>query len=221
MAPRTACELLNIHFIFASTELMLICLPINLLGIYFIVFVMKEPKFDPETQNNMTQIGTGNTSSSPLDEANNQCCLPIYSVIETIFRRRKDRGRAILIFLLFLYFISLGPIFGEPQNEYNFTRLRFNWGSVAYAHYSTFISALELISTTIMITVFKKWLKLADASIGLVSSALSFVTKILIVNIFHLCEPMLIIHEKSIGFSFTQRQRSCFTSSNPLIFSMV
>lgn len=190
---------------------MLICVPMNLLGICYIVFVMKEPKsekpaiepnaadnrgFEIALQDNMTQIPVTPTAiahPSPLDDTKKKktnCLIDFFDptvaiqCAQIIIRKRENRGREIIIFMFFLYFISLGPLIGEGPNEYNFTRYQLNWGSVAYSHYSTYTSALGLISTTIMITLFKKWLKLHDASIGVISSALGCVTRILFVNIF-------------------------------------
>lgn len=103
---------------------------------------------------------------------------------QIIMRKRANHGRVILIYMLFVYFISIGPVIGESANEYNLTRLELNWGSVSYAHYSMYTIALGLIGTTIMIALFKKCLKMPDTFIGVISSALGIVTRIIFVNIF-------------------------------------
>lgn len=211
------------------------------MGIYFIVFVMKEPSREKHTteqtnadnccsgiasQDDMAQIAetdSGNASSSPLGEKDNRCFPRKLPVVHIIFRKRKNGGRAILVLLFFLYFVALGPAYGEGPNEYNFTRLQLNWGVVAYVYYATFTNTLELIGTTIMMTLFKKWLKLADASIGAISCALGCVTRILFVNIYLLMfvGQSELTTRNRFRFSFTQRHRSCFTSLDPLTYSLI
>lgn len=198
---------LNTIYIHLFTELLLFCIPFNLIGVYYIIFVLKEPKINesavepagvdnrafenaPNENIQQTQITTDHPLSLEATDKKKTNFLvdffdPTVAIqcTQIIIRKREKRGRVLIIFMFFMYFIAIGPAMGEGPNEYNFTRTKLNWGSIEYSHFLTYTSALGFISTTIMITVFKKWLKLPDASIGIVSCVLGCVARILFVNI--------------------------------------
>lgn len=186
------------------------CIPINLIGVLYIIFVLKEvkrekpvegaepngvdnPGFDngattdiaPSTRS--ASITNGRRQSTPPAPKTNflvDFFNPIVAVqcVQVIMRKRANQGRAIVILIFVMYFVAIGPAFGEEPNEYNFTRLQLNWGGIPYSEFATYGNALSLVGTIVMIALFSKWLKFSDAILGVIGSALSCVSRILYVS---------------------------------------
>lgn len=142
-----------------------------------------------------TQITNARRLSSEDVQESNSCCYrffqsivdffnPIVAVqcVQVIMRKRENQGRAIVILLFVMYFIAIGPAFGEEPNEYNFTRLQLNWGGIPYSTFATYGNALSLVGTVVMITLFSKLLKFSDAFLGVIGTTLSCVSRILYVS---------------------------------------
>ncbi|XP_055321169.1 uncharacterized protein LOC129577699 isoform X2 [Sitodiplosis mosellana] len=187
--------------------LLLICIPINLLGVFYILFVMKEVKrekkeeieltpgvdnlaFDNAERNihvRETQNANGHREitlsvSEPKKKTN--CLLdffnPVVAVecIKVLMRKRVNRGRATVILLFVMYFIAIGPAFGEEPNEYNFTRIALNWDGITYSTYATYGNATSLVGTIIMVVLLSKLLKFSDPLLGVIGTSLSCVSRI-------------------------------------------
>lgn len=197
-------------------ELLLMCIPINLIGVFYIMFALKEvkrekpaidasgvdnPGFDNASNDNVLHIRDAQAANghhpSSADEGNSGCnCIsaiynflvdffnPIVAVqcVQVIMRKRENQGRGIVILLFVMYFIAIGPAFGEEPNEYNFTRLQLNWGGIPYSTFATYGNALSLVGTVVMITLFSKLLKFSDALLGIIGTTLSCVSRILYVS---------------------------------------
>lgn len=190
------------------------CIPINLIGVFYILFVMKEvkrevkkeeieltpgvdnPAFDnaerhihlSETENtNGHREVTAAVTTEPSKPPN--CLLdffnPVVAVecVKVLMRKRKNRGRAIVILLFVMYFIAIGPAFGEEPNEYNFTRIALNWDGLVYSTYATYGNATSLVGTIIMVIVLSKLLKFSDPLLGILGTTLSCVSRIFYVRI--------------------------------------
>lgn len=180
------------------------CIPINLIGVLYIIFVLKEvkrekpaidnagvdnPGFDNASNDNVLHIRDPQIrkkTSKPEKETNFLVDFfnPIVAVqcVQVIMRKRENQGRAIVILLFVMYFVAIGPAFGEEPNEYNFTRLQLNWGGIPYSTFATYGNALSLVGTVVMITLFSKWLKFSDAFLGIIGSTLSCVSRIIYVS---------------------------------------
>lgn len=70
---------------------------------------------------------------------------------------------------------------GEDPNEYNFTRIKLNWGGAEYAPYVSFSSLTAMVGTIVMVGGAAKLLGLADALVGFISTACSAVSKLIFV----------------------------------------
>lgn len=198
-------------FTFISV-LLLICIPINLAGVFYILFILKEvkrnekkdeieltpgvdnPAFDNaehHTQLRELQNSNGHRESTvaitePTKQPN--CLLdffnPIVAVecVKVLMRKRENQGRATVILLFVMYFIAVGPAFGEEPNEYNFTRIALNWDGVVYSTYATYGNATSLVGTIIMVVILSKMLKFSDPFLGVLGTTLSCVSRIFYVS---------------------------------------
>lgn len=183
------------------------CIPINLIGVLYIIFVLKEVKREKPAieRSGVDNAGFENTSNDNIlhireaqitngrhlpneEEKKNNFIVdffnPIAAVqcVQVIMRKRENQGRAIVILLFVMYFIAIGPAFGEEPNEYNFTRIQLNWGGIPYSTFATYGNALSLVGTVVMITLFSKLLKFSDALLGIIGTTLSSVSRILYVS---------------------------------------
>lgn len=183
------------------------CIPINLIGVFYIIFALKEverkkpavdasgvdnPGFENTSNDNVLRIrdtqATNGHRSSIVDENKTNFFIDFFNPIvviqcvQVIMRKRENQGRAIVILLFVMYFIAIGPAFGEEPNEYNFTRLQLNWGGIPYSTFATYGNALSLVGTVVMITLFSKLLKFSDAFLGIIGTTLSCVSRILYVS---------------------------------------
>lgn len=181
------------------------CIPINLIGVFYILFVLKEvkrrksdmelsesgvdnPAFDNDGQMHIRENANGHRASITVDGEKKPNFLvdffnPIVAVqcIQVIMRKRENQGRATVILLFVMYFIAIGPAFGEEPNEYNFTRIQLNWDGLLYSTFATYGSALALFGTIIMVTLLSKLLKFSDPFLGILGTTLSCVSRILYV----------------------------------------
>jgi len=188
--------------------LVLLCIPINLLGVFYILFVLKEVKREKKEEIEMspgvdnpafdnaerhlhlreTQNANGNreiTLTMAEPPKNQPNCLldffnPIVALecIKVLMRKRENQGRAAVILLFLMYFIAIGPAFGEEPNEYNFTRIALNWDGIAYSTYATYGNATSLIGTIIMVVILGKLFKISDPFMGVIGTSLSCVSRI-------------------------------------------
>lgn len=195
---------------FYRIELLLICIPINLAGVLYVLFCLKEverpqkkeevelsPGVDNaafenaernvqlrETQNGHREMTI--TVAEPKKQPN--CFLdffnPIVAVecVKVLMRKRENQGRATIILLFVMYFIAIGPSFGEEPNEYNFTRIALNWDGVVYSTFATYGNATSLIGTIIMVVFFSKLLKVTDPFLGFIGTVFSSVSRIIYVR---------------------------------------
>lgn len=185
------------------------CIPINLIGVLYIIFVLKEVKREkPETDAdgidnagfetttdgvtrlNDTQNSNGHNNLTTETEAKEPTNFfvdffnPVVAVqcLEVLTRKRENNGRIVVIFLFIMYFVAIGPAFGEEPNEYNFTRIQLNWDGILYSAFATYGNALSLVGTIIMVTVLSKLLKCSDPFLGIVGTCLSCVSRVLYVR---------------------------------------
>lgn len=184
----------------------------NILGILYLMFVLKEPKQKVETielptgvdnlaftsdtnghtQNAHTEHSNGNGSGAPAAPAAPtkqkhfllEFFNPIVAIqcLEVLTRKRENWGRALICLVLVMYFIALGPEFGEAPNGYNFTRIQLNWDGILYSTFATYGTFVSLIGTIVMTTILSKWLRFSDPFLGFIGTILSCLSKILYVS---------------------------------------
>lgn len=106
------------------------------------------------------------------------------SCIKVIGRKRAHGVRRVVILLLVLYFVAIGPAFGEEPNEYNFTRIKLNWGGLEYSPFATYGNAISLVGTMIMVGGLSKLFHFSDPLVGFVATTFSSISRILYVSVF-------------------------------------
>lgn len=202
-----------IQFSFAhrKIELLLICIPINLAGVLYVIFCLKEverpkkdeieltpgvdnPAFENAERNlqlreNQNANGHHDMTNPASDAKTPPNCLldffnPVVAVecVKVLMRKRENQGRATVILLFVMYFIAIGPSFGEEPNEYNFTRIALNWDGVVYSTFATYGNATSLIGTIILVVLFSKLFKVSDPFLGIIGTSFSAVSRIIYVR---------------------------------------
>uniref|UniRef100_A0A1I8MAN5 Major Facilitator Superfamily protein n=1 Tax=Musca domestica TaxID=7370 RepID=A0A1I8MAN5_MUSDO len=94
-------------------------------------------------------------------------------------KKRPNRGRMLLIFLIMAYMFTVGPSLGENDFWNRFAFKKLNWNGNDYSVYSTFIAALALAGTFFGTAILSKLLKLSDALVGFVSSVTTALSRVL------------------------------------------
>lgn len=206
------------------------CIPINLIGVFYILFILKEVKhekddleltssgvdnaaFDSEGQTNMREIQNSNghrgSIATDIDSEKKPNFIidffnPVVAVqcLQVLMRKRENQGRATVILLFVMYFIAIGPAFGEEPNEYNFTRIQLNWDGLLYSTFATYGNALSLFGTIIMVALLSKLLKFSDPFLGILGTSLSCVSRILYVYCFFICFYLRFRSSKKLIFLF-------------------
>lgn len=127
--------------------------------------------------------------NEPPELKTNTPCLvdffnPIVAVncFRVIVRKRDFHARRVVILLLVLYFVAIGPAFGEEPNEYNFTRIKLNWDGLAYSPFATYGNAISLVGTMIMVGGLSKLYHLSDPLVGFVGTVFSSISRIVYVS---------------------------------------
>lgn len=199
----------GLHFKIISLlpELLLLCIPINVAGLLYGIFVLKEvdhknattekngidnPGFDNANSDATAQVrssqnGHHGPSANPPEEKKNffvDFFNPTVAVqcLNVIMRKRKNQGRAVILLLFFIYFMTVGPAFGEEPNEYNFVRIKLNWDGTAYGNFISFGSLVSVIGSFIMATILSKMLKITDPALAIIGSSFSAVSRLIYVR---------------------------------------
>lgn len=150
-------------------ELLLICIPINLAGVLYVIFCLKEverPKKDEielspgvdnpgfeNVERNLQLRETQNTNghremSISISEPKNQpnCLLdffnPVVAVecVKVLMRKRENKGRATVILLFAMYFIAIGPSFGEEPYCISMNIIFNNFLTLIFRFYNFFLN---------------------------------------------------------------------------------
>lgn len=208
----------NDNLSFLYTELIMLCIPINLIGVLYILFHLKEAKSKKSQTIAMDETSSAEQSPRPTipirnpndlpptfgagngmngrrstvhlikEKIEKNWCVqffnPIVAVdcLRVVLTKRKNSGRTILALLLVMYFIAIGPAFGEEPNEYNFTRIKLNWDGLTYSPFATYGNAVALLGTIIMVGGLSKLFHISDAIVGFLGTACSAVSRIFYVS---------------------------------------
>lgn len=96
---------------------------------------------------------------------------------------------SIELFHFFRFFLFRFVVFrlilnsGEEPNEYNFTRIKLNWGGLSYSPYATYGNAISLAGTMFMIGGLSKLFHLTDPLVGLLGTVFSSASKVMNVSL--------------------------------------
>ncbi|XP_068157503.1 probable peptidoglycan muropeptide transporter SLC46 isoform X2 [Drosophila tropicalis] len=94
----------------------------------------------------------------------------VMELIKFPWIKRPNKGRLLLILLIFAYFLTVGPASGENDYWYRFVLKKLNWNGDKFSIYLTLSSGSALVGTFIGTAILSKLLKFADSTIGLLSA---------------------------------------------------
>ncbi|XP_031333157.1 solute carrier family 46 member 3-like isoform X2 [Photinus pyralis] len=94
--------------------------------------------------------------------------LHIKDTIMVAFRQRKRNDRKRLFVILTLTILVLGPMYGEMQVVYLFTRKQFQWNEVEFSAFFSVNIVLHCVGTIVALAVLSKYLKLRDTTVGMI-----------------------------------------------------
>ncbi|XP_013101126.2 uncharacterized protein LOC106082914 [Stomoxys calcitrans] len=94
-------------------------------------------------------------------------------------KKRPNRGRMLLLFLMMGYMFTIGPGLGENDFWNRFTFRKLNWNGNDFSVYSTATAAMVLAGTFIGTAILSKLLKLSDALVGFVSALTTACSRVL------------------------------------------
>ncbi|EFA05308.1 probable peptidoglycan muropeptide transporter SLC46 isoform X2 [Tribolium castaneum] len=94
----------------------------------------------------------------------------LWETFRVAFKEGENNRRKKVMLLMLVVMVVIGPLHGEMNVTYLFTRYRFNWDEVDFSIFSTYSMVTNLIGTSISVGVFSHVLKIDDAIIGIYSS---------------------------------------------------
>ncbi|KAI9582320.1 tetracycline resistance protein, class A [Glossina fuscipes] len=94
----------------------------------------------------------------------------VLETFQVAFKKGANKRRKRVILLMVVVMVVIGPIYGEMNVMYLFTRYRFNWSEVEYSIFNTFAVVTSLIGVLFCVGILSHKLKLDDALVGVISS---------------------------------------------------
>ncbi|XP_060524702.1 probable peptidoglycan muropeptide transporter SLC46 isoform X2 [Cylas formicarius] len=94
----------------------------------------------------------------------------ILETFKVAFKEGPNNRKVKVMLLMLVVMVVIGPMHGEMNVSYLFTRYRFNWDEVDYSIFSTYSMITNLIGTSVSVGIFSHVLKIDDAIIGIYSS---------------------------------------------------
>ncbi|KAH1028226.1 proton-coupled folate transporter isoform X2 [Dendroctonus ponderosae] len=94
----------------------------------------------------------------------------LFNTFRVAFKSGPNNRKMKVMLLMLVVMVVIGPMHGEMNVAYLFTRYRFNWDEVDFSIFSTYSMLTNLIGTSVSVGVFSHLLKIDDAIIGIYSS---------------------------------------------------
>ncbi|XP_018572757.1 proton-coupled folate transporter-like [Anoplophora glabripennis] len=94
----------------------------------------------------------------------------LIDTFKVAFKEGENNRKLKVMSLMLVVMVVIGPMHGEMNVAYLFTRYRFNWDEVDFSIFSTYSMVTNLIGTSVSVGVFSHILKIDDAIIGIYSS---------------------------------------------------
>ncbi|XP_066256731.1 probable peptidoglycan muropeptide transporter SLC46 isoform X1 [Euwallacea similis] len=94
----------------------------------------------------------------------------LVDTFKVAFKSGPNNRKMKVMLLMLVVMVVIGPMHGEMNVAYLFTRYRFNWDEVDFSIFSTYSMITNLIGTSVSVGVFSHLLKIDDAIIGIYSS---------------------------------------------------
>lgn len=104
------------------------------------------------------------------------------ALVEVVVKKREGNLRK-LVFLVLLCNIVFLASLGENDLTYLYTRLKINWSGVEFALHITYGTVVALGGTLLMVGVFSKLFGISDATIGIISTVFTLISKPVYVSI--------------------------------------
>ncbi|CAH0713366.1 unnamed protein product, partial [Brenthis ino] len=110
-----------------------------------------------------------------IDKEEPQTILSMFSVkdlvatVNVAFKTRQGSRRLQIILIMFAYMFIVGPVLGEAQMTYWFTRYKFKFTEVDYSLFLTYSVLIGTIGSFITIYLFSKRWKIEDSVIGVMA----------------------------------------------------
>ncbi|KAF2884245.1 hypothetical protein ILUMI_21937 [Ignelater luminosus] len=94
----------------------------------------------------------------------------ITNTFEVVFKNGEGNRKKKVYLIMFLAMMIIGPIYGEMNVLYLYTRYKFHWNELDFSIFFTYSCIAHLLGCTFALAFFSKFLKLDDALLGLISS---------------------------------------------------
>lgn len=169
-------------------------IPIQILGLAYTLFVLKEPKpysgkKDTEATTSTEILDQGATSleniiADKVEEPKN-ACLEFFDpqlaiqCFRSFLKKRPFGIRRILIILMFMHFITIGVVQGEAPLNLFFQRETFNWDVGYHVMNNVFQIVMGLIGVAFAVGFLSKILKIQDIVLVIISSIFTISAKII------------------------------------------
>ncbi|XP_050308305.1 proton-coupled folate transporter-like isoform X2 [Anthonomus grandis grandis] len=94
----------------------------------------------------------------------------LVNTFKVAFKSGPNNRKMKVMLLMLVVMVVIGPMHGEMNVAYLFTRYRFNWDEVDFSIFSTYSMITNLIGTAVSVGVFSHLMKIDDGIIGIYSS---------------------------------------------------
>lgn len=113
---------------------------------------------------------TDNNESNEIPcKVSNVIFMPVANTLMVAFKSRPQLGRMKIFAVLILYFLMVGPLYGDSQVSYLYAIRKFNFTEIEYSLYGTINVLLGLFGTIFCISVLSKVLRVEDSAIGILA----------------------------------------------------
>ncbi|XP_026320850.1 proton-coupled folate transporter-like isoform X2 [Hyposmocoma kahamanoa] len=93
----------------------------------------------------------------------------LVATVKVAFKSRQGSRRLQLLLILFAYMLMVGPVLGEAQMTYWFTRYKYRFTEIDYSLFLTYSVLVGSVGSFITIYLFTKRWKVEDSIIGVVA----------------------------------------------------
>ncbi|XP_076252114.1 putative peptidoglycan muropeptide transporter SLC46 isoform X2 [Rhynchophorus ferrugineus] len=114
----------------------------------------------------------------------------LVDTFKVAFKDGPNNRKMKVMLLMLVVMVVIGPMHGEMNVSYLFTRYRFNWDEVDFSIFSTYSMITNLVGTSVSVGVFSHLLKIDDGFIGIYSS----MSKILSSFVYGLAKTSLVFY---------------------------
>lgn len=85
------------------------------------------------------------------------------------FKKGANKRRLRIILSMWVMMIIMGPVHGERELAYLFTRYKFNWAEVQYSLFTAFNMMILVVGNILLLVIFIRKFQINDAIIGAIA----------------------------------------------------